>query len=311
MTISESHNHGQCRLPGGLVDETGTVHREVEFRRLVGRDEELLTEVVGSALPAALVTRVLSRSVLRIGTMRPVGEDVARRLLVGDRQFLLLKLREATFGDRIEGTLSCPWQGCGARVDIDFSTRDVPVIRREDLRGTYRLRLSPAAAGTPEDGDPLRWVTLRLPNGEDQEIVAPHLDEGARALTLLLERCVLEIETQGGDRVESGQQGLIERLSPRARQEIEREMEARAPAIELEMEVECRDCGRAFIAPFDLQDFFFGELRTSRDLLYRQVHYLAWHYHWSENEILEMPRDKRRHYIDILADEIEAMNHAS
>lgn len=294
-----------CVLPGGLVDETGRVHREAELRPLTGRDEELLATVGEGASPAALVTEVLSRAVARIGDVRPVTEEVARRLLVADRHYLLLKLREATFGDRVEGTLTCPWKGCGARVDIDFSLADVPITRRDEIAATYRLRLSPAAAVEEQDGRRCRWIGFRLPNGGDQEVVAPHLaGGGARALTLLLERCVTEAETAGE------LADFVARLSPRARQEIEREMEARAPAVGLEMDVECRDCGRPFTAPFQLQDFFFGELRTSRDLLYRQVHYLAYHYHWSEAEILEMPRDKRRGYIEILADEIEALNHA-
>lgn len=291
-----------CRLPGGLIDETGRVHREVELRQLSGRDEELLTSL-GEASPAVLVTRILSRCLRRIGDVEPVTEGVARRLLVADRQFLLLKLREATFGDRIEGTLACPWHDCDAKVDIDFSTSDVPVTECDEPRADYRLRFS---AAEEAGGKTCRWVTFRLPNGEDQEVVVPHLASGgARALTLLLERCVTGAEGAGADPAE-----VVARLSARARQEIEREMEARAPAVELEMEVLCRDCGRAFSAPFDLQDFFFGELRVSRDLLYRQVHYLAYHYHWSEGEIMDMPRHKRRHYIDVLADEIEAMNDA-
>ena len=60
------------------------------------------------------------------------------------------------------------------------------------------------------------------------------------------------------------------------------------------MEAQCPECGHDFSVPFDPQEFFFGELRTSRDFLYREVHYLAYHYHWSEQEIMAMPRDKRR-----------------
>ena len=59
---------------------------------------------------------------------------------------------------------------------------------------------------------------------------------------------------------------------------------------------------------FRLQEFFFGELNTSRELLRREIHYLAYHYHWSEQDILSMSRDKRREYIEILADEMERMN---
>ena len=42
--------------------------------------------------------------------------------------------------------------------------------------------------------------------------------------------------------------------------------------------------------------------------LYREVHYLAYHYHWSESEIMAMTRDKRHTYIDVLADEIDGLN---
>ena len=87
-------------------------------------------------------------------------------------------------------------------------------------------------------------------------------------------------------------------------------MERLAPKVELNMEATCPECGRAFVAPFDVQRFFFGELRTDSDLLYREVHYLAYHYHWSEREIMEMTRDKRRKYIEVLADEIERLNNA-
>ena len=95
-----------------------------------------------------------------------------------------------------------------------------------------------------------------------------------------------------------------------ARMEIEREMLRVAPHIDLNMDVTCPECGRNFTMPFNLQDFFFGEMRTSRDLLYREVHYLAYHYHWSEKEIMEMPKDQRRNYIEVLADELDRLNNA-
>jgi len=38
--------------------------------------------------------------------------------------------------------------------------------------------------------------------------------------------------------------------------------------------------------------------------LYRDVHYLALHYHWSEDEIMSMTISKRKRYIEILEDEL-------
>lgn len=294
-----------CVLPGGYLDEAGALHREAELAQLSGREEEMLAGMPEAATPA-LVTRILSRCVRRIGAIQPVSEEVAWRLLIADRQYLLLKLREVTFGSRVEGTLSCPWPQCGARVDLDFSTADVPVKRCAEVAATYRVELSPEAGFEDTAGTRHRMLTFRLPNGEDQEMLAPILARNpAEALTRLLERCLMGTEDGGEETSE-----LVAGLSARARLELERAMQERAPSLELEMALTCPECGCGFTAPFDLQDFFFGELRTSRDLLYRQVHYLAYHYHWSEREIMDMPRDKRLAYIEVLAEEIEALNHA-
>lgn len=292
------------RLPGGYTDKNSVFHQEVEFVPLSGREEELLADrtIPGSA---AIVTTVLSRCIRRIGTISPVSEEVARNLLIADRQYLLLKLREATFGSQIQANIHCPWPSCGKKVDIDFSTNDIPVRESEDKGPLYTMRLSYEAAFN-NNGDKHRVIIFRLPNGSDQEAISPIIAENeARALTVLLSRCIKSIGP-----IENPEEELICGLSPLARMEIERQMEAFAPKVELTMAADCPECGREFSIPFDLQDFFFGELRTTLDLLYREVHYLAYHYHWSEQEIMEMPRDKRRKYIDVLADEIERLNNA-
>jgi hypothetical protein len=149
-------------------------------------------------------------------------------------------------------------------------------------------------------------VRFRLPTGADQETLSPLLARNeAEALGLLLARCVQQI----GDHTADPER--VQRLSPLARLEIERHMEATAPGIELTMDAGCPQCGRAFAAPFDAQDFILGEVCASRDLLMREIHYLAYHYHWSEGDILAMPRERRRRYIEILADEMEALNDAA
>ncbi len=294
----------RCRLPGGYVDRGGTLHRDAEIAPLCGRDEELLSGARKQA-SAPLVTEILSRCVRRIGSIAPVPPEVARELLVGDRQYLLLKLREATFGPRVLATIACPWPDCGKSVDIDFRTGDIPVREAEARQPRHTIELSAGSIYAGPDGRPRREISFRLPNGDDQERLSPSLLENeAEALALLLGRCI-EPDADG----RSGGE-IVAVLSPAARLEIELAMRRLAPAVELTMETDCPECRREFTVPFDLQDFFFGELRISRDLLYREVHYLAYHYHWSEREIMELPRGKRRSYIEILADEIEKYNDA-
>lgn len=292
-----------CILPGGFWDTHGALHREVELTALSGREEELLADRnVGAA---ALVTAVLARCVRRLGPWQPVSEDLIRGLLVGDRQYLLMKLRQITFGDRVEALVRCPWPDCGEAVDIDFFVSQVPLKEAQARSRLCTLDLSETAAAESALGAGAS-VCFRLPTGADQELLSPLLARNeAEALTALLSRCVEQINAAAAD------PEVVQRLSPAARLEIERAMQAAAPGVELTMDAKCPHCQRSFAAPFDVQDFILGEARGNRDLLMREIHYLAYHYHWSEQDILSMPRERRRAYIDILADEMERLNDAA
>lgn len=295
--------HVRCLLPGGFVDEAGLVHRQVELAPLRGREEEFLASQHGLE-SNALTTALLSRCVQRIGAITPVSETVTRNLLVADRQYLLLKLREATFGHRVQATIVCPDPACGTKMDIDFSTQDIPVKASEDKGPLYQMQLPPESGLMSEDGEICTEVVFRLPNGGDQEAISPLLlQDESQAGMALLERCVQCIgpwENPGLARI--GQ------LSPQVLMAIEQQIELVAPAVELTMAGNCPECDLVFSLPFDLSGFFWSELRTSRNLLLREVHFLAFHYHWSEREIMAMPRDKRRSYIEILAEELERFN---
>jgi hypothetical protein len=289
-------------LPGGFFADD-ELHRDAELIELGGHEEELLADASGAST-AHRVTEVLSRCVSRIGSVGPITTDVARELLVGDRIYLLLRLREVTVGGRVEGTVHCPWPGCGAKADIDFATTDLPVAPCLDRRAHYTIELSSAAIAPDSGVDRPVTVTFRLPNGTDQEALEGVLaGNPAEALGMLLERCIVADP-------DTGRTFDASWLSAQGRFELESAIQVRAPGVDLDLSLACPECGRSFVVPFDVQDFFFGELRTSRDLLRRQVHYLAYHYHWSERDILDMSHEKRLAYIEVLAEEIEALNDA-
>ncbi len=307
----------RCQLPGGLFDTAGVRQREAELAELNGRAELLLSEQTMSDLPT-LTTLLLSQVLRRINSLTVENHDqtavaLARSLLVADRHYLLLKLREATVGDHIQLTIVCPQPTCQAKIDIDFRTSEIPVKEGDPAGPCYSILLSPLAAQESrliqaEAADlHARQILFRLPNGADQEALAPILavDE-AQAAHLLLQRCIQRIGTHAGPPTSAE----IAQLSPQAQTEIELAMEAAAPQVALTMEGECPECGQAFVRPFDLASHFLQELCRGADLLYREVHYLAYHYHWSEREIMEMPKAKRRKYIRVLADEIERINDA-
>jgi hypothetical protein len=292
-------------LPGGYRDPDGALHREVELVPLSGREEELLADCAPAA-STAFVTMLLTRCVRRLGTVSPVSHDVVRGLLIADCHYLVLKLREATFGAQVQATVQCPWEDCQKRVDIDFSLHDIPVRESAEKGPLYTRELSLEAVFSSAQGEQYREVTFRLPNGEDQEAISQVVEDNeAQALTLLLARCICRL----GALRDPGPE-VIQRLSPLARAEIERHMAEAAPYVDLTLAVHCPECEREFVVPFDLLGFFLGECKTSRELLYREVHYLAYHYHWSEQDIMALPREKRRKYIALLAEELRRVSHA-
>ncbi len=52
-------------------------------------------------------------------------------------------------------------------------------------------------------------------------------------------------------------------------------------------------------AAFLLQEM----LRGARQVV-EEVHALAFHYHWAEQEILALPRSRRRRYLDLIDDQL-------
>jgi hypothetical protein len=271
---------------------------------MTGYDEELLAGLAPEQGPAALVSELLSRCVTHIGPIAPISAEHARALLVADRQMLLVRLHEVTFGHQVEATVRCPWPNCAALNSAELSLRDLPVYVPQELHPSYTVELSPEAVLLGPNGDIWRSVCFRLPTGADQEAVTPRLRDGdAHALTALLGRCLLAV----GPADQPGEQ-LASALSARARREIEAAMARAAPALDLTMEGLCQECGRPFAAALDIQSFVLGEARVRLNGLYQEVHYLAYHYHWSEHEIMSFTRAKRRGYIEMLAEVIGRLN---
>ncbi|HSR98979.1 MAG TPA: hypothetical protein VLM79_18115 [Kofleriaceae bacterium] len=276
------------RLPGGYFDDAGRLHDEVDLAPLVGRDEEAL---LANRLPAAAMTTVLARTIRRIGAIERIDEALVRELLVADRQVLLLELRQRTFGPRITGSCRCDRPGCAQRISLSYAIDDIPVRALADKRPVYACAL-PALDGRP------RTVMLRLPNGGDQEEICEAVaggSTGAEALQLLVQRCLVDGE-------------LAEPLTPGDLLTAERFLVETAPAVDLAVCARCPACGCEVTVELDVQDFFFGELVSGAQQLYRDVHHLALHYHWSEQDILALTRPKREGYLGLIAETMEAID---
>ena len=266
----------QVALPHGAV---------AQIRSLRGRDELELVETADRTPPAALATALLARCLVRLGDDGGPGEDAVRGLVFGDREALLLHLRRHTFGERIRCVVACP--ACGQRMDLDLT---VAQLLDRPVPPPYRDLEAASGAG----GQRCR-ARFRLPRAGDVEVSASAAaHDPDAAARMLLARCLDGVEVAGSDSCEQVPSDLIAAIE-------ERMVEA-DPFAETVLSLGCPECGHEFRLWFDPADYLFRELGAGRTELFEEIHLLALHYHWSESDILDLPRGRRRMYLRLLAE---------
>lgn len=180
----------------------------------------------------------------------------------------LLEIRRALRGPRISAELTCP--DCDTRVSLIFGIDELP-------------RAAPSA--TASSAVEIDGVALRALRLSDLLAVAVETQAEAR-LELLLARAAGR-EIGWAEAVLAGDEraAAVSALEPLA------------AGLDLQIGTACTDCGTEIVTPFDVQSFVLSELEASARLLLDEVHRIAMAYHWSEAEILHLPRSRRQAYL--------------
>ncbi len=111
-----------CTLPRGYVDKDGTLHREVSLREITGEDQEAMLSPQLRDNPARMLTALLARVIVKLGTLEKARIDthVTGALTKRDRDFLILKLKEIDSGPDMEIDVACP--DCGKKFKASLDT---------------------------------------------------------------------------------------------------------------------------------------------------------------------------------------------
>lgn len=249
-------------LPGGIVRD-GERRRHFAFRPVDGALEAALAEAVAAPSMPVAVTAALAAALAEVGGA-PATTEAVRELAVGDRQFLVRQLSAHLGRDRVWLTAAC--RTCGEDFDFEVPQTELPVKE--------------AGPGYPyvEVETPGARLRLRVPTGADQEAIADLPDEVAART--LFERCLIAGAAAGDDELAAAEAAV----------------EAAAPEVALAALAACPACGadnEIAVDPYLL-------LSTSPDELFVEVHRLASSYHWSEAEILALPRARRQLYLRLI-----------
>jgi hypothetical protein len=195
-------------------------------------------------------------------------------LPITDYEASLLLIRRMVFGDLIRAETVCPVEVCDSRIDV--------VFRVSDYLAGHRPRVPRGIEPAGEPG----WfrfagedARFRLPTAEDRMAIADY-PKPRHELAL---RCIQREEGRGrmGRRIISA-------------------MEAMAPSLSHNLQARCIECSNAIQIYFDVEQFVLRELRDDAAFIFQEIHILAYHYHWSEAEILSLPRNRRSHYAEML-----------
>jgi hypothetical protein len=259
-------------LPGGLPTSAG-VQRDFTWKPLAGTVELAMAEAaLDSDDVPAQVSATLVAALATLGA-EPVTPERVDELSVGDRQFLMRRIAVRLDMNSLWLTATC--RGCGADFDFRIENNALPV--------------KPAGSGYPFVEVETQWgrCRLRLPSGADQRAVVGLVDTD-EAMRVLVSRCLLTVDGQAPS------PHVVFEPADLAR--IDQAMEAVAPEVATQAQAPCAKCG--LVNPVSVDPY--ACLWQGGNEIYREVHTLAWYYHWSEEVILGMPTARRRRYLRLI-----------
>jgi hypothetical protein len=229
------------------------------------------------------------RALLLLGAARP---DLPPARLgavpLGARDAELLRLRRATFGERLAATVGCP--ACGELLELEIRADAIqPVAAADTAYPPVRVPV----------GD--RTVAIRQPTTDDLIAAAAAAAlEGsgqAGARRALVARLAEDGWSDAGqDRGRPPATALDEREAA-----VAEALDRVDPDLEPRLDVACPACGHAWTASLDIAGYVWTEVLAGARRIADEVAGLAAAYGWSEGDVLALSPWRRRLYLDLAA----------
>jgi hypothetical protein len=249
---------------------------QIALRHPTGTDDVLIAEA--DIKDPGLVLAVARR----LGHAAPTIDWAA--LTLSDLDALILRLRQALYGNRIVAETTCQASACGSPIDISFAI-EAYLIHHSPRGAPLHGRGWTVEPCSEEAGwfcvfaaSQSREVRFRLPTAADQLSVFGRAD-AEQALARL---CIRPPE-----------------LPARLRARVETVMAAMAPRLDSELQGTCPNCGATVTARFEARRYCLQEMRDRAHFVYDDIDALAHRYHWSERAILSMPNARRVSYAEL------------
>lgn len=194
-------------------------------------------------------------------------------LPIAERNLLLLRLHELSFGSLLSAFAVCPT--CGAQ--LEFA---VPVAA---MTSRLQSQVPGAMIAWTADG---RQYQLRAVTTDDL-LASLDVPDMSAAQECILSRCLQVSPAPDGQRSS-------------AAPEVVQKFEHLHIAAELSCAIDCPGCSSHEILDLDIARFLWTEVRRAARELLGEIHQLACAYGWSERAIAQMAPNRRAAYLEIL-----------
>jgi hypothetical protein len=211
------------------------------------------------------------------------GEELIR-LSIGQRDTLLLMLREMTLGSILESFAECPH----CREALEFT------LNSTDLRETAVPETELASVKHPFYSLTIDEFELqfRLPNSQDLAAIVDCADIPT-AHQRLIQQCIHQA-SQNGVAISPNQ------LPAQVLTFVGEQITQQDPQAEMLLQLTCPACHYSWQVLFDIVTFFWTELTVQAKRLLQEIHTLARFYGWREADILSMSSFRRQFYLSLV-----------
>jgi hypothetical protein len=198
-------------------------------------------------------------------------------LTLGQRDAVLFRLRELTFGPSLECVGECPYCLSLASVSVEIPGLLVsPGGRKREVEFLYEGA-----------GFQIRYRGLTV--GDLLGISS--LDDTGEARQALLGNCIVSVR-------EHGQAVAVARIPEQVQTQLGSALAASDPDSEIWIDQRCPECGEEFESLLDIADFLWREISVEARRTSAELDHLATAYGWSKAKILQMSRARRRIYME-------------
>lgn len=232
-------SRGSVSLPCGLLAENGDLYTDADIREISGHEEDMLAskKVAASKKMGAL----LAKCCTRLGPY--TGEELekqVKKLPIGDRVLLLLRIRQVTLGDEFPYRHECPECEYKGMFTIDLNEMEIKPMPDPQKR-VYERELSNGAT-----------VRFHIMTGEDEERLQEVMTEGDKVTLTILAR--LDLLNEQAPTLE-----MVKDMGMKLRSELREMFNEVEGGVDTTVEIECPRCQAEVVTELDItqQGFFF------------------------------------------------------